>query len=470
MVLEQLMRELEEVRRKTVPSSTPSTPYYTGPAGLFGVSGLDQQVISTHVSGQSLLTRLPFRATTVTNPLFPALTGFRDVSGSQPTGPCDDPQTAGSGKSCIQTAVFGRYSKQTRVLERNRLGQQINRGEFRDLTIVNNPIVGGGPDVPGSSPQALNLLNEVQARFLEVGVALQREIGPQVYVGNPSNNTGSGGYEEFPGLDILIGTGKVDAITGTTCPSLDSLIRNFNYGNISTSTAAATNAVAWITAMVRYFEETARSTGLAPIGLAMVMRRSLFYELTAAWPCSYLTYRCNLGSNGQVVNVDARDQVEFRDSMRRESYLLIDGQRYEVIIDDFIDEDTNTENGSVTSGCFASDIYFVPLTVAGLYAGLFGEYFNYQGGALEMASPRDFWSDGGRFLWHHKPPTNWCEQWVVKTEPRLILRTPHLAGRLTNVQYCPLIHERDVDPDSAYHVNGGVTSRVGPSNYSEWQS
>jgi hypothetical protein len=58
---------------------------------------------------------------------------------------------------------------------------------------------------------------------------------------------------------------------------------------------------------------------------------------------------------------------------------------------------------------------------------------------------------------------------IAKTEPRLILRTPQLAGRLQNVVYVPLQHADDPLPSQDYHVNGGVsTGRPFPSPFSEW--
>lgn len=53
------------------------------------------------------------------------------------------------------------------------------------------------------------------------------------------------------------------------------------------------------------------------------------------------------------------------------------------------------------------------------------------------------------------------------TQPRLILETPYLAARLTNVAYQPLMHERDAFTDGAYFVDGGRTDYLGygPSYY-----
>jgi len=162
-----------------------------------------------------------------------------------------------------------------------------------------------------------------------------------------------------------------------------------------------------------------------------------------------------------------------RDAMRAGHYLLIDGKQYPVAIDGGIVEETNTDTASVTSGCFASDIYVIPVSVRGGLGVTFFEYLDYMKGAMIGAADGnyandDFWTDGGRYLWHKKPPTNWCIQHLAKIEPRLVLLTPHLAGRLQNVQYCPLQHERDALPDDPYFVDGGVTSRAAPSFYSDW--
>ena len=57
---------------------------------------------------------------------------------------------------------------------------------------------------------------------------------------------------------------------------------------------------------------------------------------------------------------------------------------------------------------------------------------------------------------------------LAKTEPRLLLRTPQIAARLTNLRYTPLSHERDWNPASSYFANGGRTNYIGfgPSLFS----
>ncbi len=453
------------------PSGTPTANYMHGPGGIFGVSGLERDVISTRVQPRGLAGSLQTLATIRTDPLFPYLTGFQANTGDVADGVCDDCQVAGPTKSCLQTAALGRYCFMTKEIEINRVGLQTDRGEFLDLRIQNDPLLqpeGGllAQNIAGTP----DLRREVLQAFVEVGVAFQNLLIQQVYVGNPANNSAGGGYKEFPGLDILIGTGKVDAITGINCPSLDSDIKDFNYGLVSDQTP---DIVEVVTYMMRFLKHNADRMNFNPVEWAITMRQELFYEITAVWPCSYLTYRCSVdAASGERLNVTGAEQVRFRDEMRQGNYLLIDGMRVPVIIDDGIDEETDADNANILAGQFASDIYFIPLSVNGGLASTYFEYLNYADGPMQaVADGRlgdNYWTDGGRFLWHAKPPTNWCNQWLSKIEPRIILRTPQLAGRIQNVRYAPLQHTRDPFPDDPYFVDGGETSRVGPSLFSDW--
>lgn len=485
-VLDQLVDEIESRLRnkslgpqyKALPSGTPSTPYMHGPGGLFGVEGLERDVISTRVHPRGLGSMLPVRASTMTNPLYPYITGFNASTGANADGVCDDPMTAGPIKNCFQTAAFGRYSYQTRELELNRVGQQINRGEFFDLNIVNDPLVSSLSSLltpTTASGSRFNLAREMLVRMVEVGVAFQDKLIRQVYIGNPANNSGGGGYEEFPGLDILIGTNKVDAKTGYPCPSLHSDIKDFNYATVESNGGGTIVNV--LTYMMRMLQWNAERMNFGGVTWALVMRPQLFNELTAVWPCAYMTYRCQVQTNTQTqLVVNSNDQIAMRDNMRNGRYLTIDGINYPVILDDAIIEENSSDNAGITPSCFASDIYVVPLTIRnGTMAATYWEYFDYasDNGAMQAAvdggwADSFFWTDGGRYLWHRKPPLNWCVQMLAKVEPRLILLTPHLAGRVLNIEYCPLQHERDSIIGDDYFVDGGVTNRTPGLLYSDW--
>lgn len=467
--------------QKTQTVGAPVGPYIYGPGGLFGVRGLERDIISTHtqITG-SLGELLPISPSIDTNPLFPYLTGFLRSDQAENNGVCDNPPPAANFKTCIQTTVFGRKEFMTRQAEINRIGQRQNRGEFHDLNVVNGPLVEQMGGLMGGffglqNQAAIFAGREMVMRLLEVGVAYQRWFCPQVFTGNPSNSSAGGGYKEFPGLDLLISTTKIDALTGTACPSLYSDVKSFGYRQVDS--AVDPDIVRVITTMMRILKSRARQQGLSPVDLRMVMRDELFYALSEIWPCRYITYRC---SNVGGANIDpvgsysVEAMFRMKTEMRQGSFLWVDGFQVPVIIDDCIAEDNNADNGSIGAGSFASDIYFVPFTaMGGSLRTLYWEYYDYRNDVLpavnDVRGGTFFWSDNGVFLWGLKAPDNFCLEVISKVEPRLILKTPQLAGKLTDIAYSPLQHTNDPLPSQDYWINGGVASgRPAPSPFAEW--
>lgn len=459
---------------KTV-SSTPTTVYGHGPGGLFSTPGLSKPLFSAMILPRTgLQGQLPLRPSNETNPLFGLITGVTDTTGTNPTGVCDDPKIAGLMKLCIHSFVFGRESRQSRVFDLDRSGLVTNRGEFMDLQLMNQPFDQGKnpniPGMPGFDP-AKAAQQEVAKALFEMATSWSRDFAKLIYTGSPVNNTAGGGYKEFYGLETLVNTGYRDAETGTACPAADSIVRSFGNLQVSTNTAALIRNVTNIWRNLRYL---ATRAGMDRVEWTICMTFGMFYEITETWPISFMTYRALAVPTGSVNYVDSGDVEKMREDMRGDlmaytgQFLLIDGQKVPVTLDDALPE---TENGD---GTFTSDMYFIPLTVLGGQPVTFMEYFNYEGpyGPLEMArqfAPGDMYytTDAGRFLWHKKPPQNFCVQILAKTEPRLLLLTPYLAARLTNIKYMPVTHERSPFPDSAYWVNGGVsTGYPAPSLYS----
>lgn len=108
----------------------------------------------------------------------------------------------------------------------------------------------------------------------------------------------------------------------------------------------------------------------------------------------------------------------------------------------------------------------VPLTITGGFPVLYREYVDYRQAAPDINLLRGnemfFWTDQGVYSWAIEQ-IKWCYKLTLKTEQRIILRTPQLAGKIDNVLYTPMQHLRDADPDSPYWVNGGIsaTSAIG---------
>ena len=457
--------------------STPTGVNAHGPGGLFSSMGLERPLFSAMVLPQvGLQSVLPAYPSNQMNPLYGIITGVTATTGSNPDGTCDDPPYAGNMKLCTHSFWYGRHSRRTRVFDIESAGQVINRGEFTDLQVFGGLAPSDNPGVPTIPFANGTMTNAAQATafksMFELAVSWARDFAKQIYTGNPSNNTAGGGYKEFYGLDALINTGYRDAETGVACPAADSLV--FSFGNKDVASFGQ-SVVQTITAMYRNLNFLASRAGMNPVKWNLAGSFGLFYALTEVWPVAYATYRdAALIPTGATQFVDSSDIAKLREDMRGDlynrngQYLLIDGQRVPFIIDDAVDEDQSGVS-------FISDLYFVPMTVLGGKPVTFLEYFNYNapGAAAEMsevfATPGSFTvTDGGRFLFHKKPPTNSCVEVVSWTRPRLLLLTPYLAGRLTDIKYTPLQHERQYDPSDPYFVNGGRTEgdSFAPSYYS----
>lgn len=448
-----------------------SVGYSHGDGGNLSFPGVDPAIFHTVVGNRGMLGQLPVVSSVYTNPTFTVITGVTGDTGSEKTDVCDDAPVAGLTQAATLASVFGRYERATATLELNRLGQRLDRSDPMDLSLVGSPISQtglftngpGDPNVPGDI-----FTNEVGRKFWELSVSLHRLLSVQLWQGNPANNSAGGGYKESTGLDMLITTGNVDILTGSAVPAVDSDVKEFGYLNVADNGGAIVNALTYLYYTRR---DLAERTGVMPVRWVFCMKPEVFYELSAVWPCAYLTYRCELaGIDGARLNIDGAEQSRMRDDMRNGRYLLIDGNRVEVVLDDGIAESNSTNDANVTEGCFASDIYLIPMSVIGGRAVTYMETMDYNNPSLQAAL-------GGANMilgrvegpWITVPKqTNLCIQWQTKIEPRVICRTPWLAGRLNHVVVCPLQRTASPFPDSPYHLTGGVTSRPGPSFHQLW--
>jgi hypothetical protein len=455
--------------------TTPGRDYGHGPGGLFANPALERDlysaVIAQPFSGLQYI--LPVRGTTVTDPLHGIITGVTATSGNNPDAPCDDPPKTGLVKLCQHSFPLGLFSRQTDVFNLRYGNRLESRGENTDFRVFGDPFAPGvGPFAPSApAATAADMANTNDGKVLWAWmVGWARDFAELIYTGTPTNNTGGGGYREYYGLESLIGTGYQDAETGVACPAADSIVVNF--GNLGVRTDS-TALVEKIIQTYYVLGVNAREMNLMPVQWVLTMNESLFYHLTAIWPCAYFTDGCTTASSSSPVNIDAGDQIRMRDEMRGDlrartgQHLKIFGQEVPVVIDDALPE-TN-----ITNDQFYSSLYFIPMTVLGGQPVTFLEYMDYNRiGVPQIASQ---WSgtgdfivtDNGRFLLHKKPASNVCVQVAGWTEPRLIMLTPFLAGRIDNIVYPRLPNLRSGDPDSAYFADGGRTNRAAfaPSYY-----
>lgn len=447
--------------REKAAGSTPAGDFVHGPTGILSFPGQRQDVLNAMISPiglQGLLER-QYRVSAYANEVYPILTGQTASTGTEPTQACEDGTQPGNLKMCNTTFSFGRIVKDSQVLQADRPGLLVNRGEFRDQRLIGNPLT--NISRPAEIDLSAALRNEGDKKLFELYNAYVRDYAHLLYDGNPANTVGSTGYIEYRGLDLIINTGYQDVVFGGACQAADSVLVSFGDSPV---TGNENQIVTDIVETYAYLDYLAERTGLKPVEYVLSMRYSLYRLLSQIWPCVYMTYRCVIQSANSTNFVSAEMQVKMRDDMRNGifdgrdvgmPYLLIDGKAIPVVIDDSIDET------ALGSNLFESQIYYVPLTVKGR-PSTYLEYFdlNAPGGmadVVEQWAPNDFKILGdGRFWLHRKPPTNECLQIRLGTRPRLIMEAPFLAARLFNLRYSPpLFHERSPFPDDPYFVNGG---------------
>lgn len=470
-MLERLVSALEKLDTKSMHSkavaSFNTSTLLGQPGGIFSTAGMDSDVIATHVRPMGLGSMLPVFPSNLDDPRYGFLTGFTATNGSQPTNPCDD-APSGYIKAGTLTAAFGRVAQDTQTIEIDKILHQ-QRGANTSLRLIGE-LLGQGDWNPSTASQTEVLNMVVQSEMVQVGTQFERQLATMLWTGATTNNTSGGGYKEFPGLDYQIATGQVDADTNTTMPAADSLIMDFGYNMVDGTTL---DIVDYLATMEYNLRRLAKQTGMEPVTWAVVMRPEAWYEISSVWPCRYMTNGCSNMSGTNVVTVNDASNVQMRDAMRNGSYIDINGRRYPVIEDDGIFEHTNINNASVTAGTYASSIYFVPLRVKGNFPVLYWEHIDYRQVQAQLSAlgPGNkavpFWTTNGRFLWVYKD-NGFCFKLQAKAEPRIVLRTPHLAGKLQSVRYNSMSHLRSPDPASPYFVNGGVSSRSIGTSYHVW--
>ncbi|NIQ81014.1 MAG: hypothetical protein GTN93_23540, partial [Anaerolineae bacterium] len=198
---------------------TGTSPLY-GAGGLFGICGVDPVLVNACVSPIGIESWLTWVASDIESPIYDALTQI-ESSGYAQSGMCTDCGRP-SFRECAQTACFGRVCQMTNEHALDQLGMRMNPGVPRMALFGNITDAAGNVLIPQGQP--------IQDAFtLEVmGAAynLRHLVAQYLWTGNPANNLG--GHWEFPGFQIIVNTGKVDALTGIACNGLDSYLFPYN--------------------------------------------------------------------------------------------------------------------------------------------------------------------------------------------------------------------------------------------------
>lgn len=468
MSLDELIQVLQLVKsnknKAATAASFSTATMLSQPGGLFTVPGMEREVISTHIVPQGLGSLLPSFASRVDDPRFGFLTGFTATTGSEPVNPCDN-APKGYMKAGTLTAAFGRVERETQTIEIDKVLHEA-RGAPTNLQLMGS-LLGMMESEIGQA----NVLDIVtKAEMVGVGVQLERKLSEITWQGNPANNTAGGGYKEFPGLDRQIATGQVDAETNIAMPAADSLIYDFGLTAVDATTK---DIVEHMSMMEYYLTNKARRQGVNPVTWVIAMRPELWHQLSMVWPCRYYTNKCSTASGTNPVVINDDTNVKLRDAMRNGAFIEINGRRYTVVEDDGIFEHNNTNNASLPAGSYASSINFIPLKMKGNFPTTYWQYIDYRDIRQELSVLRQggnkapFWTDGGKILWVYIQ-NGYCFVVQGKTENRIVLRTPHLAGKIQGVRYSPMTHLDSPFPSSPYFKDGGVSMRSTTTGFHVW--
>lgn len=466
-------------------TSLGSYGYYAHGPGLF-TPVMDPNVINaTQLPMPGLYSMLPEIATDYETPLYGIITGQTAGTDTGPRGDdCSPWGTSGFTQLCRQVEGLATQGITSPVINLNRIGHLVDRADFTDYRAIGDPFnyaatSSGVTDVPGfgiTNPS--DFLNSDIGKVLrEMDVEMVRRFYPDLWTSNPT--TAPDAYHDswYRGMQLKVNTGYQDVITGVACNAADSLIIPFatvaTGGTNITKIGSASQTMVDVAQDVFYtLVRKSREQGLDPVQFIFAGTPELFRELTAAWPCSYMTNRCLTASAGTPATVQASDMLQMREDMRRGSYLLVEGQQIPFVVDNSIPQ---TQGAGATAGVYTSDLYILPLTVRGNFPVLFKTYFNYNkrgaaadaiarfGKALYGVSV----SPNGKYL-YSSDKTFECFKIKSTFRPGLVLRTPFLAARITGISYQPRLVTTSWNPSSpSNYVNGGVNLWQGtaPSQY-----
>lgn len=455
----------ELMARKDISPSVASVHEATMFHGVNGIwsddCGLARDIFTTYVQPYGILQYLPAFPTQFDLIRVGAITGFEPDSEDEPDGYCDDGPT-GLYSTCRIDFTLGRIKRSAKTQAYTDTILRTDRGD-QDFLLRGNTSYGqslgslGNRLFNSTSPQALNYPSELQRAAIANNLALT--LGEMVWEGDPTApapaNTPGGGKKSFWGFNHLIRTGYVDAVGEELCPTMDSQVYDFDFGDVCEGEVIINgrtfNLISLMQAAALRNEMLARDSYLTPLVGVIVMPEGLWQQVTECYACQYnLSALC---STNQSFNDGFT--VRERDAMREGMYIKLNGKIYVVVTDNgmpVLDEVADPDN--LDAGERAADIFYIPLSVMGM-AVTYLRYLDFRLGLpnlnviADWGDPRAMftWTDDGKYLLTRQ----WVEEcWKFSAAimPGLVLRTPQFAWRINNVKWTDAIPFRNPYPDS----------------------
>lgn len=442
-------------------STTPSAQPMHGPLhgnvaqfGPFSASGVRPQMFSALSRPASWLDIVALEPSTDWNEITEIMTGQLAGGTTNASSFCGNPPTPGWLKTCQQTYAFGRYYVKTDLNVLAYTGLRKNRADVpREIL---NAGANANPLIPSIMFDMSDTQNLLAVELYKIGNSLSRTLELVSIQGTAATDANrTGWWSEFAGLDKQIKTGYTDAITGVTCPAVDSAVISFN-ADIGGTGSDGRTFVAALTELVWGLWDRARDVGMDNVQWAIVMRKEQFRRAVDVWSCSYLSYRCAGAQYNEITN-DSANTRALQIEMIQGQYLLVDGVKVPVVFSEGI------PNPAVGNNQYQADIYVVPVSWAGMplvkiqHMDMNNAYLTAKASFTDADSVTVL--NNGLYLVGRRD-TGLCIEYHFQSMMRLILETPFLAGRLDDVTYTYLAPTRQAIPGSSLYTNGGISIRL----------
>lgn len=440
-------------------SGTPTNAPIYGTAGLFGRCDGPATLINAMVGPSGFEKELTWVGTNTEREFIDVLVATSST-GSEQTTACGDCPTVNL-TACAQLYCFGRFCKQTKELQFDKIGLRSN------ANVPTKALFGNITDSVGNVliSQGENITDEFMLQSKLVGYHLALKNNTMLWNGNPQNNDGC--YQEYKGFELIINTGKFDQYTELDCDGIDSFLLNFGFNNPASDGTYA--IVSWFERMVQQFTRRANGAGFnwQTSTMHIVMTSNMWNCVARAYSCAGIEL-CTLTGNNRM-NISADQARDRREEFESRMALPILGRWYPISLDDLIPETPGQANG------ICSDIYFITTDISGETV-VFGQYqdFNETYGATQDELKALFETDdiaiidNGRFA-IVRDNTRGCFDIQIVTKPRLVSTMPWLSGRLQNV-CCNVLGEPFPDVTGSgrvYEKTGGRTTTPIPTLYDD---
>jgi hypothetical protein len=452
----EIMKMMQEAQKNDPASLTATAQTLHGPwhgaQTLFGPFS-DPSVRPSRWSAlqrpETFMSILPVQRSDVYNNELEIVTGQTAGGTTNAASFCGNPPEVGQLKRVKRRVRFGKYFVKTELNRIPVTGMRRSYGDVPGNIINAGPA--GNPFIPDIMFNLADTRSELRSQLYRVGIDMERTMEVVAMRGTAAtDNSRTGWFEEFGGLDGLITTGITDVDLAIPAPAADSAVVAFN-ADVEGNAGDGRNLAEVMSDTWYALRDRGERVGVN-VAYAIVMRKEAFRRVVDTLACTLNIYQC-AGTAAAPANRDAAAQQQLRIEMQSGRFLWIEGERVPVVFSEGILHEVLANN------TYKSDMYFVPITGNGIPI-TYMEHF-------DMGNPYAMELTG--FTGHHAQVLNNgmyfvtqrdsgnCIEFHFSAQFRLVLEAPFLAGRIDDLQYAYLAPTREAVPGTSLYTDGGVS-------------